>query len=44
MAQDADDLVAQLKKRFPEREFYALVADLKGRNSIWKKTFKQVSV
>merc|ERR1711892_883207 len=30
MAQDADDLVAQLKKRFPEREFYALVADLKG--------------
>ena len=30
MAQDAEDLIAQLTKRFPERDFYALVADLKG--------------
>lgn len=32
MAQHAEDLIAQLNKRFPEREFHALVADLKGNS------------
>ena len=32
MAQQAEDLIAQLSKRFPEREFHALVADLKGNS------------
>jgi len=30
MAQDADDIISNLRKRFPDREYFGLVADLKG--------------
>lgn len=33
MAQAADDIISNLRKRFPDREYFGLVADLKGTKS-----------
>ena len=34
MTQAADDIISNLRKRFPDREYFGLVADLKGKNNI----------
>ena len=34
MTQAADDIISNLRKRFPDREYFGLVADLKGKKNI----------
>lgn len=31
MVEAADDIISNLRKRFPDREYFGLVADLKGK-------------
>ena len=34
MTQAADDIISNLRKRFPDREYFGLVADLKGTGNL----------
>ena len=34
MTQAADDIISNLRKRFPDREYFGLVADLKGTSNL----------
>ena len=35
MVEAADDIISNLRKRFPDREYFGLVADLKGKKYIF---------
>ena len=35
MVEAADDIISNLRKRFPDREYFGLVADLKGKKNIF---------
>ena len=35
MVEAADDIISNLRKRFPDREYFGLVADLKGKKYLF---------